>query len=95
MFEAPLQLEVFKSDNAKGQTDYNNPEVDELLTEASVNLDDQKREVQYQKVQSILAEERPRIFLYQNKFNYGVGNRIDFTPRADEMFFAEDITLKE
>lgn len=95
MFEAPLQLEVFKSDNAKGQTDYNNPEVDELLTEASVNLDDQKREAQYQKVQSILAEERPRIFLYQNKFNYGVSNRIDFTPRADEMFFAEDITLKE
>ncbi|MBU5353406.1 ABC transporter substrate-binding protein [Paenibacillus barcinonensis] len=95
MFEAPLQLEVFKSDNAKGQTDYNNPEVDELLTEASVNLDDQKREAQYQKVQSILAEERPRIFLYQNKFNYGVSNRIDFAPRADEMFFAEDITLKE
>ncbi|MFB5675303.1 ABC transporter substrate-binding protein [Paenibacillus terreus] len=95
MFEAPLPLEIFRSDNAKGQTDYSNPEVDALLRQASVNLNDEEREKQYQKVQAILAEDRPRIFLYQNKFNYGVNHRIDFTPRPDEMFYAEDITLKE
>ncbi|MEK5163670.1 ABC transporter substrate-binding protein [Paenibacillus sp. FSL R5-0527] len=95
MFEAPLPLEIFRSDNAKGQTDYSNPEVDELLRQAAVNLNDEEREKQYQRVQEILAEDRPRIFLYQNKFNYGVNNRIEFTPRPDEMFYVEDITLKE
>lgn len=95
MFEAPLPLEIFITENAKGQTDYSNPEVDRLLKAAAVNMDDKERESQYQKVQQILAVDRPRIFLYQNKFNYGVNNRIGFTPRADEMFYAEDIVLKQ
>ncbi len=95
MFESPLPLEVFTTENAKGQTDYSNPEVDKLLKDAATNLDDQKRAEQYQKAQEILAVDRPRIFLYQNKFNYGVSNRVELTPRVDEMFYADDIKLKE
>ncbi|SFE61020.1 peptide/nickel transport system substrate-binding protein [Paenibacillus algorifonticola] len=95
MFEAPLQLEIFITENAAGQTDYSNKEVDELLKAAATNLNDEERAEQYERAQAILAQDRPRIFLYQNKFNYGVNNRIDFTPRTDEMFYADDIKLKE
>ncbi|MEK8130620.1 ABC transporter substrate-binding protein [Paenibacillus filicis] len=94
MFESALPLEPFITERAKQQTDYSNPEVDKLLRAAARNLNDKEREAQYQKVQEILAEGRPRIYLYQNKFTYGVNNRIEFTPRMDEMFYAEDIKLK-
>ncbi|MFD0681177.1 MULTISPECIES: ABC transporter substrate-binding protein [unclassified Paenibacillus] len=94
MFESPLPLEPFITERAKQQTDYSNPEVDRLLKAASSNLNDKEREEQYKKVQEILADGRPRIYLYQNKFTYGVNNRIEFNPRMDEMFYAEDIKLK-
>jgi peptide/nickel transport system substrate-binding protein len=94
MFDASLVFDRLSTERAKGETDYSNPEVDKLLAEAEKNMNLQEREKQYQRVQEIIAEERPNIYLYQMNANYGISDRINFEPRLDEMLFADEITLK-
>ncbi|MBW4082705.1 ABC transporter substrate-binding protein [Paenibacillus sp. S150] len=84
----------FLLDRAKGETDYNNPEVEALLQAALTNMNAEERTRQYQQVQQILAEERPAVYLFQVEAVYGVGSRIDYKPGKDEMFYAEEITPK-
>ncbi|WP_019120352.1 ABC transporter substrate-binding protein [Brevibacillus massiliensis] len=94
MFDASLAFDRIYSERAKGETDYNNPEVDKLLDEAETNMNPDERAEQYQKVQRIVAEDRPVIYLFQTNANFGVSDRINFEPRLDEMLFADEITLK-
>lgn len=94
LFDASNNYNRFKKENAAGETDYNNPEVEELLQSALQNMDLADREKQYQKVQQQFTVDRPTIYLYQMKGIYGIGAGIGYTPRLDEMYYAEDITLK-
>ncbi|GAA0350117.1 ABC transporter substrate-binding protein [Bacillus horti] len=94
MFDADLAVDLYQSDRAAGETDYNDSEVDELIAAARVNMDPIERAEQYERIQEIIAEGRPHIYLHQEKSNYGVGDRIDFTPRIDEMLIVDDITRK-
>jgi peptide/nickel transport system substrate-binding protein len=94
MFDAALALDRLYSERAKGETDYSNPEVDELLDNAMVNMDPEERAKQYQKAQEIIAEERPQIYLYQLDAVYGVRKGLNFQPRLDEMTYVDDITVE-
>lgn len=94
MFDGSLPLSGFRSSLNKGELDYNNPEVDKLLDSIEKNVNEAERVEQLQKLQEIIAEDRPKIYLFQTKFNYGVNDRIDFKPRLDEMFFVDEILLK-
>jgi len=94
LFDASNNYNRFLQENAKGETDYDNAEVEELLQAAASNMDPADREKQFQQVQQHIANDRPTIYLYQMKGIYGVSDRIAYAPRLDEMFFAEEITLK-
>jgi len=94
MFDASLAFDRLSTERAKGESDYSNGEVDALLKEAEKNMNLEERAKQYVKVQEIIAEERPQIYMYQMNANYGVSDRIDFAPRLDEMLFADEVTLK-
>lgn len=94
MFDAALAFDRLRAEIAKGETDYNNPEVEKLLKDAEKNMNAQEREQQYKKAQEIVANDRPVIYMFQQKSNYGVNKRIDFKPRLDEMFYADEISLK-
>jgi peptide/nickel transport system substrate-binding protein len=94
LFDADLAVDMYRSGRAEGETDYKNEEVDELIAAARVNMNEDERVKQYHRIQEIVAEERPHIHLYQEKSNYGVSDRLDFTPRKDEMLFVPDITRK-
>jgi len=94
LFDASLALESILFDESGDFHGYYNEEFEELVEEASVNMDVDEREEQYQRAQEIVAEDRPYIYLYAEKANYGVSEYIDFTPRADEMLFAKDIVKK-
>nr|WP_204438781.1 ABC transporter substrate-binding protein [Amphibacillus cookii] len=83
----------YLAEQAEDETDYDNPEVEELLQSALVNMDPEDRESQYQQVQQIFAEERPSIYLFQMEGIYGVNDRLDYSPREDEMFIVEEISL--
>lgn len=94
MNDASNNYTRYLAERAKGETDYNNPEVEELLQAASQNMNPEEREKQYQQVQQIFAGERPAVYLFQMEGMYGVGAKVDFSPRRDEMYFADEISPK-
>lgn len=85
-------LELFEETNV---TSYANEEVDDLLNEAAYNMDEEERAAQYQEVQQILAEDRGAVYLFQLEGRYGVSDRINYTPRLDELYVVDEITLNE
>ncbi|TBL79448.1 ABC transporter substrate-binding protein [Paenibacillus thalictri] len=89
MFDAALLYKRLTPD-----TGYNKPEVLNLLNTAEKNMNPQEREKQFQQVQDILAKDHPQINLMQLVANYGVNKRLNFTPRIDEITYADEITLK-
>ncbi len=51
-------------------TGYSNKEVDKLLEEARINANQSQRAEAYKKVQALLAEDEPAVFLYSPVYNY-------------------------
>lgn len=94
MFDASYSLVHYTKERAQGQTDYYNEEVENLFHSAAVNLDKDERIKQYQRIQEIVAEERPHIPLFLYKANYGVSDQVQFTPRLDEQLYFNDIKKK-
>lgn len=93
-FDASLALDLLRSERAIEEQGYSNDKVDELIDQANINMNPEERTKQFQEVQEIIAEERPFIYLYNEMSHYGVSDRIDFTPRLDEMWYAIDIKKK-
>ncbi len=94
LLDASYSLVHYTKDRAAGQTDYFNEEVEKLFHDAGRNLNEEERIQQYQKIQEIVAEERPHIFLFQQGSNYGVSDGVQFEPRLDEVINFSEITLK-
>jgi peptide/nickel transport system substrate-binding protein len=94
LLDASYSLVHYTKDRAKDQTDYYNPEVENLYKLAGENMNPDERVKQYQRIQAIVAEERPHIYLFQMKANYGVAKNIDFAPRIDETVYIPDVKLK-
>ncbi|MGI2328133.1 ABC transporter substrate-binding protein [Planococcus sp. YIM B11945] len=94
MFDASLALERLTIEQAAGETDYNNAEVDELLTAAEQNMNSEERAQQYQKAQELIAEDRPQIYMFQLDAITGINDRLDYQPLLNEMFYADSVTLK-
>jgi peptide/nickel transport system substrate-binding protein len=71
---------------------YSNPEVDQLLDEASSSLDDARRLVLFQQVQRIVAQDLPYISLWY-KTNFAVAQRtltgVHIPPLADLDFLRD------
>src|SRR5699024_3941966 len=94
MFDASIAVDTFRSDRAMEAQGYSNPELDKLIDAAESNMDLDERDQQYYEIQEVIAEERPYIYLYAERSNYAVNDRLTFEPRKDEMLIAEDITIK-
>ncbi|TBL80889.1 ABC transporter substrate-binding protein [Paenibacillus thalictri] len=94
LFDADTALDVYRTEKAKTELDYSNKEVDDLLKAALVNMNPKDRTAQYQRIQKIVADERPHIYLYSEQGLYGVKKTINFKPRTDEMLYVPEITKK-
>ncbi|PYZ92734.1 peptide ABC transporter substrate-binding protein [Salipaludibacillus keqinensis] len=96
LFDAAQNLDHYTTTSPlnEGRMDYSNEEVDELFEAALVNMDPDEREQQYQRIQEILAEERPHIYLHSINMNYGVSDLVDYEPRQDELYYANEITRR-
>lgn len=94
MFDASLALDRLTTEEAAGESDYNNPEVNDLLLAAEQNMNAEERAQQYQKAQELIAEDRPQIYMFQLDAITGINDRLNFEPRLNEMFYVDSITLK-
>jgi peptide/nickel transport system substrate-binding protein len=66
-------------------TGYANPQLDAFLDEARVTLDPARRSELFSRVQRLMQEDCPAVFMHALEDGYGVGNRIQWRPRSDEM----------
>lgn len=74
---------------------FSDPEVDAALDKAMPIVDPAKRKEALDKLQRLIQEKAPWIFLWGQHDLYGVSNRLDWTPRADEQFYLFDAKIKE
>ncbi|WP_096187116.1 ABC transporter substrate-binding protein [Evansella halocellulosilytica] len=97
LFDAAQALDHYYSESPlnEGRMDWVNEEFDELFFDAEVNMDPDERLSQYQRAQEIIAEERPHIYLHSIDMNYGVSDLVDFDPRLDEMYYANEINRQQ
>jgi peptide/nickel transport system substrate-binding protein len=93
-FDSSDSLLHYTIERAAGQTDYVNEETDRLFFEAGRNMNVEERREQYQRIQDIVAEERPHIALYQLKDVYGVSDNIDFEPFLNSRIKVSEIKRK-
>lgn len=95
MFDGALALRDFYSSTFSKQLYYNSPEVDELFSKAENNMNIEERNEQFKQIQQIVADEVPYVFLYHEKYFTGINKqRLEFTPRVDRAFRADEIKAK-
>lgn len=94
IFDASIGLEEFATQTSIDRADYQNDEVKELWEAALTNMNLEEREEQYKTIQEIVAEDRPKIYLYLQNEIYGVSDDIIFTPRTDSMIVVQDIIVQ-
>lgn len=94
LLDASYSLVHYTKERAANQTDYYNEEVEELFHAAGRNLDSEERAQQYEKIQEIVAEERPHIFLFQQGSNYAVRDNVEYTPNLNEVILFDNISKK-
>jgi peptide/nickel transport system substrate-binding protein len=75
-------------------TGYKNPELDALLDEARHTLDTTKRNELFSRVQRLMQDDCPAVFMHALEDIYGVANRIEWKPRSDEMVRHYEMSLK-
>jgi peptide/nickel transport system substrate-binding protein len=66
-------------------TYYNNDELDALLVDGRGSLDPDERMEIYSKAQRIIRDEAPMIFMWGFHSVWGVSNKVEWSPRPDEI----------
>jgi peptide/nickel transport system substrate-binding protein len=65
------------------RTDYCRQDLDQLIAQAAQEMVAEKRKQLYYKIQEIVAEDRPYVFLYQMMDTVGMNKKLDWTPAPD------------
>ncbi|MDR7418030.1 MAG: ABC transporter substrate-binding protein [Armatimonadota bacterium] len=76
------------------RTGYANPEVDRLLEQAAATVDQTRRCDLYKRVQEILWQEGPAVFLFESLESYAYRTRVqNFKVPPSEIFTLTDVTV--
>jgi peptide/nickel transport system substrate-binding protein len=65
------------------RTDYCRADLDQLIGQAAQEMVAEKRKQLYYKIQEIVVEDRPYVFLYQMMDTVGMSRRLEWTPAPD------------
>ncbi len=94
-FNAELDLGVLSPNLYANLTHWINAEFIEGYNRLGRTFDPGKRKMISRRLQHIVREEAPWIFLWNQHDFYGLGPRVEWSPRADERIYLPSITLKE
>jgi peptide/nickel transport system substrate-binding protein len=74
---------------------YENKDVDKLLDQAELETDQAKRRAMYVKVQEMVHNDAPWVFLWLPQDVYGVSKRlVGFKPSADGKIYLSRVSVK-
>jgi peptide/nickel transport system substrate-binding protein len=65
------------------RTDYCRPDLDQLIQQAAAEMVVEKRKQLYYKIQEVVAEDRPMVFLYQMEDTIGLHKDLQWKPAPD------------
>ena len=74
---------------------YSNPALDELIEQARSIMDRNKRQKLYTEASKLFHEEVPWAFCYEQIDIYGVSERVNWKPRADEKLIVWNMSFKK
>ena len=74
---------------------YSNPVLDELIEQGRSIMDRKKRQKIYTEASQLFHEEVPWAFCYEQIDIYGVSERVNWTPRADEKLIVWNMSFKK
>lgn len=94
-FDGIYAIACYTPDFSMGETDYNNPRMNELYSSAMANMNLEERIAQIEEAQQIAAEEVPYSNIVNLKSAYGIRDGINFVGRLDEVFNLNTITRAE
>ncbi len=90
-----LRWSVDSPEPAGREYAFDNEYFDELVGKVMVEMDMDRREEMLQEASWIVVEERPQIALYQLENSYGMSDRVDWSPRGDEMLPVRKMQIRE
>ena len=85
----------YRIDGARYNRYYTNADVDALIAQEISEFDVEKRKAILAEIQQRVREDTPWIFLFDLVDLYGMTDRVDWSPRSDEMVWAYDIAVSE
>ena len=74
---------------------FSDPEIDKALDQAMPVVTPAARQAGFNQLQRQIQKAAPWIFLWEQHDLYGVSNRLEWTPRADEQFYLYDAKVKK
>lgn len=89
------ELNVAVLSGTKGFSWYANDQADKLIAQASATLDPDKQRAIVSRIQRLMLDDPPFIFLFAYKDLYGISKRLDWKPRSDESVNMYEAKLKE
>ena len=93
-FDADITLSAWFTKTSQF-SNYWDSELEEMIVKAKKEMNPTVRKTLYSKILKKIHEEAPWIFLYQPINLYGVRNRINWAPRADEFVIVNESSLNE
>lgn len=85
----------YRIDGARYGRFYQSDKVDALIQDELQDYDETSRKATLAEIQQIVHDDAPWIFLFDLMDMFGMSERIDWQPRADEMVWAYDIKVTE
>jgi peptide/nickel transport system substrate-binding protein len=71
------------------------PGLDQMIEEARATVDPEKRLSTYAKIQRLIREEAPSIFLYHQYDMLGISKRVEYEARGDEWIWVYNAKLRQ
>jgi peptide/nickel transport system substrate-binding protein len=69
--------------------------LDDLIDEGRSTIDKEKRLATYAKIQRLLKEEAPSIFLFSQHDMLGIHKRVEYAARGDEWIWIYDARIRK
>ena len=92
-FEAAGEAADFTFTSPSDFYRWNNPDYEKLWQELQGELDMDRRHQIALEMQQVIHDDAPIIFLYMQLDTYGVADRLNWTPRMDELIHLWDVTV--
>jgi peptide/nickel transport system substrate-binding protein len=85
----------YRIDGARYNRYYQSDEVDALIQKELADYDETSRKATLAKIQQMVRDDAPWIFLFDLMDMFGMTEHVDWKPRADEMVWAYDIKVTD